>query len=238
MYNIRRARGVTLIEILLVIAIILTLMGLLLAAIGPIRMRSKMAATRLLLDGISASLHRYHMDFDEFPDSFGAPGYDVALSSDYESTEDDGRLYAQLNGADGAGPVRSVGTPYEKRFSPYLPLQPENMRKDPATNTVYIVDNFDPPNRIRYFNSEAFIRCYVTKNGGTAAAKAKAESMVHRKDFELYSLGPIGKKQTQAEAEDERHNLVDDGGDPRIDDKQEYDVDAHGEEGNDITNWD
>ena len=129
--NSGRAKGVTLIEILIVIAIILILMGLLMAALGGVRLRAKMRATRLLLDGISASLHRYHMDFDEFPDSFGAPGYNVTPSSDYESTEDDGRLCAQLNGVDGAGPVRSVGTPYEKRFSSYLPVSPVTRRAFP-----------------------------------------------------------------------------------------------------------
>jgi len=225
--NSGRVKGVTLIEILIVIAIILILMGLLMVALGGVRLRAKVRATRLLLDGISASLHRYHMDFDEFPDSYGAPAYNVTPSTDYESTEDDGRLCAQLNGPDGAGPVRSVGTPYEKRFSPYLPLQPENMHKDGTT--VYAVDNFDPPSKVRYFNSEAFIRCYATKNGGTPAAKAKAESMVHRKDFELYSVG------ANHEAEEYRHNLVDDGGDPRIDDRGEYDGK---DEDNDITNWD
>jgi hypothetical protein len=101
------------------------------------------------------------------------------------------------------------------------------MHKDGTT--VYAVDNFDPPSKVRYFNSEAFIRCYATKNGGTPAAKAKAESMVHRKDFELYSVG------ANHEAEEYRHNLVDDGGDPRIDDRGEYDGK---DEDNDITNWD
>jgi prepilin-type N-terminal cleavage/methylation domain-containing protein len=223
----RPTRGVTLIEILIVIAIILTLMGLLLAAVAGVRHRAKMRATRLLLDGLSAALYMYHQEFDEYPDSYGAPTYAVDLASEYENTEDDGTLFEQLNGKDGKGSIKSPGTAYEKRLSPYLPLTPENTRVE-GTKT-FIVDSFDPPHKIRYFNSEAFIRNYVAKNGGTDAAKKDALKKVHNPNFELYSLGANGV------AEPVRHNLVDDGGDTRIDDRGEYDG---RDEDNDLTNWD
>ena len=185
-------RGVTLIEIMIVIAIMMILMGLIMTVIGGIRLRAKEHSTRLLLDGIASDMSRYHMEFDDYPvDSvnkttpFASKGSVEAVGTDFA---DDGSLWEQMNGPDGAGTVKSPGTPFEKRLEPFLKLQPENTRKV-GTDTI-VMDFFGKP--IRYFNAALYLR------GGGDASKA------HTEKVDLWSLG-----QSDAKSEDDIYNWQD-----------------------------
>lgn len=177
------SRGVTLIEIMLVIAIMMILMGLIMTVIGGIRKRAKEHATRLLLDGIASDMSRYHMEFDDYPyDSENAPKADGSVNltknsvDNYDDFLDNGGIFLQMNGADGSGVIKNANTPYEKRLEPYLKLQPENVRK--AGTTMIIMDFFYRP--IRYFNAQVYLRsCPV--NTGT--------DKMHNQKVDLWSFG-------------------------------------------------
>lgn len=186
------ARGVTLIEIMIVIAIMMILMGMIMTVIGGIRKRAKEHSTRLLLDGLASDMARYHMEFDDFPiDSvnvsspYNTMGSVDAVGSDFA---DDGSLWRQMNGTDGSGVIKSPGTPFEKRLEPFLKLQPENTRKE-GTDTI-VIDFFAKP--IRYFNAALFLR------GGGAADK------VHNQKIDLWSPG-----ESDAKSDDDIYNWKD-----------------------------
>lgn len=176
------ARGVTLIEIMIVIAIMMILMGLIMTVIGGIRKRAKEHSTQLLLDGLASSMSRYFMEFDDYPvDSvntvspYASKGTVDAVGDDFL---DNGSLWEQMNGPDGAGVVKSPGTPYEKRLEPFLKLQPENTRK--VGSKTLIIDFFARP--IRYCNAALFLR-----GGGD-------KSKVHTEKVDLWSLGESDRK--------------------------------------------
>jgi type II secretory pathway pseudopilin PulG len=182
------SRGVTLIEIMLVIAIMMILMGLIMTVIGTVRKRAKESSTRLLLDGIMSNMSRYHMEFDDYPDSVGgyAKGSVEATGDDFA---DDGSIYLQMNSADGAGAWKAKDTPYQKRLEPFLKLQPENLRKQ-GTNFI-VVDFFGRP--IRYYNSAMYIRLKEAAAGSSdaaiQAARKAALQKVHNEKVDLWSLG-------------------------------------------------
>ncbi len=66
-----RARGFTLIEMLIVISIITILGGLVLVAIGAARRTSKEKATEAIIKQLEAALMRYESDFQDYPPSDG-----------------------------------------------------------------------------------------------------------------------------------------------------------------------
>jgi type II secretory pathway pseudopilin PulG len=190
------SRGVTLIEIMIVIAIMMILMGLIMAVIGPVRRAAKERSTRLLLDGIAPNMARYHMEFDDFPIDTVNPlqadgsvipnrGTEDAGVNDFA---DDGSLCLQMNSADGLGSWKSKDTPYQKRLEPFLRLQPENIRKEGTKMIIY--DFFGRP--IRYCNAEIFIRSSASASDSDEVRRTKEEAArkkVHSNKVDLWSLG-------------------------------------------------
>ena len=67
----RRLQGYTLIEMLVVIAIITTLAGLVLGAIGAVRRSSAEKSVQATLMILAAALERYENDFNDYPSSDG-----------------------------------------------------------------------------------------------------------------------------------------------------------------------
>jgi type II secretory pathway pseudopilin PulG len=158
---------------MIVMAIMMILMGLIMTVIGSVRKKAKENSTRLLLDGIASSMSRYHMEFDDYPDSVGGytKGSVDAVDDDFA---DDGSLYVQMNSDDGLGSWKAKDTPYQKRLEPFLKLQPECLRKVGTQMTV--LDLFARP--IRYFNCVRYLRDY----GGDP-------NKVHNQKIDLWSLG-------------------------------------------------
>jgi len=206
----RCARGVTLIEIMIVIAIMMILMGLVMTVIGTVRKRAKENATRLLLDGVASSMSRYHMEYDDYPiDTMNPLKSDGTVTinrttADASGTDfaDDGNLFKQMNGDDGLGSKKNWDTPYQKRLEPFLKLQPENLRKE-GTSKLVVYDFFSRP--IRYCNAEIIIRTKVAEAGDDEAAKEAARKdimkKVHNDKVDLWSLGDNPNK-----AEDDIQN--------------------------------
>lgn len=197
--RLRSSRGVTLIEILVVIAIILILMAMIVAVTSIVRKRAKEHATRLLLDGITASMARYRMEYDDFPldtenTTLNTDGTVVIVMATTEAAVDDfadnGSLFNQMNGIDGIGSQKNWDTPYMKRLDPFLKLQPENLRKQGLTEVV-VYDFFSRP--IRYCNSDILLRTAVAGAGESEAAKDTARTnmlaRVHNETVDLWSMG-------------------------------------------------
>lgn len=73
MRNKRGGRGYTLIELLMVIAIIMVLTGIALAAVSIIRERARIAETRRMVLDLETAIKRFQMDYHQYPWSPSAP---------------------------------------------------------------------------------------------------------------------------------------------------------------------
>jgi prepilin-type N-terminal cleavage/methylation domain-containing protein len=140
--GLRPRKGFTLIEMLIVVAVIAILAALLLPTIGAIRQSAKKKATRLLVEGIVAGLQRYYTDFDEYPPSSIAKPASVP----YE----DGSIYKYLCGDKGQGLVKMVGG-QTRHIDPYVVIPVENIRR--SGSTVFVVDSWGKD--IQYANCRA-----------------------------------------------------------------------------------
>jgi prepilin-type N-terminal cleavage/methylation domain-containing protein len=142
-----RAPGFTLIELLVVVSIILILMAALMPIYSKVQLKARREATQAMIMALAGSLERYRVEFDCYPPN-AATG-----------TEDDGTLFATLNGKDNRGIVANLGTPRERRYEPFLTLGKEYYKSDPGGN-LFIVDSWGMA--IHYFNCKAYIE---EKNG-------------------------------------------------------------------------
>jgi prepilin-type N-terminal cleavage/methylation domain-containing protein len=200
-----RTCGVTLIELLVVLAIIAILMALLVPMIGSIRRKAQIRATETLIASLTTALNQYNQDFDEYPAS--TPDY-AANASTPGATKllgpvpDAGALYLCLNGPKGDGFEVN-----KHHYGPYLKGVPkENLRTD--SNGTLLVDAWNHP--LAYLNCQAHLQA-----GGAA-------NLCHNKTFDIYSVGPDGRK-------DALNDDKDNNNDGRVDEPAEL-VD-------DITNW-
>jgi prepilin-type N-terminal cleavage/methylation domain-containing protein len=135
--------GFTLIELMVVILIILILMAALMPVYNKILLKTKRESTQAMIGALAASLERYKVEFDAYP-----PGSATG-------SEDDGSLFAILNGQTGRGVVANVGTPREKHFEPFLTIGKEYIKADASGSKLIIVDSWGMP--IHYFNCKAFV---------------------------------------------------------------------------------
>jgi prepilin-type N-terminal cleavage/methylation domain-containing protein len=67
----RQRRGFTLVEMLVVIAIISVLAGLVLGALGAARRQANINATKLIIKALEGALERYATDWQDYPPSDG-----------------------------------------------------------------------------------------------------------------------------------------------------------------------
>src|ERR1700759_4356656 len=110
--------GFTMIEMLIVIAIIVVLMALLIPVVGSVQQRAKVRAARALIDGIQNALQRYNVDFDEYP-----PSNTAGLSG----TVDPSSLYTYLCGPNGRG-IDTVQGGVTRHRDPYMQLPTEYIK--------------------------------------------------------------------------------------------------------------
>ena len=135
--------GFTLIELMVVVLIILILMAALMPVYNKILLKAKRESTQAMIGALTASLESYKVAFDAYP-----PGAATG-------TEDDGSLFAVLNGPTGRGVAANIGTPREKHFEPFLTLGKEYIKASPNGDKLIISDSWGMP--IHYFNCKAFV---------------------------------------------------------------------------------
>jgi len=184
-----RARGFTMVELLIVVVIIGILISLLLPVIGNIREKARRTASRALIDGLSAALERYHIDFDEYPPStipdLGDPGAPQIDS-----------LFRYLCGADGKGITKTTGS--KKRIiEPYINVPPEFIKR--VEDRYIVVDSWG--SEIVYMNSKAYVDLFA---GGNINKIINEDKVMNPTAFDIFSKGPNRLR------DPDPRNLVDD----------------------------
>lgn len=193
-----RRSGFTLVELLVVIAVIAVLTGLALPAISAVRTRSQVRETEATLDRIKLALATYQNDFGDYPPSIGRP------------------LGLQLNGSnDGAElMLRCLST--RARSGPYLQLDDrmlgntdgDRLRSgaDPTRSSFGTPDLLEPldswQNPIVYIHNTQYDAGgnAVLREGGLAAVPASKSPETKQyhglTTFQLWSAGPDGQAGT------------------------------------------
>ncbi|MGD0088959.1 MAG: prepilin-type N-terminal cleavage/methylation domain-containing protein [Planctomycetota bacterium] len=172
-----RRNGFTLIEMLVVIAIISILVSLVVTTSGLIRQRAQVAAVNTLIQGLSSALNRYNVEFGEYPPSSGDDLGDAPIKDS---------LYRFLCGENGEGLIKVVGAnganAIKQRIEPFVDVPKEYLVRDGAT--TIIVDAWGTP--IVYLNCQAYTQRMQANNPGyTDDGKCHNGS-----SFDIYSCGP------------------------------------------------
>ncbi|MHC4200547.1 MAG: prepilin-type N-terminal cleavage/methylation domain-containing protein [Planctomycetota bacterium] len=249
------SRAFTAIELMVVIAIILILVGLLVPTISGIRGRARKQTAATRLKGISIALDRHFLDRGFYPPDTGTfagfPKYttmqlgnDLCQDNDAQAPalykDDPYTLYKYLCGPEGQG-VYDATT--GRTYGPYIQFEESELRDesvsagDPCAKIA-----LDPWGRPWVYEEHRSI-------GKLKASKRQADFpnwRAHNRDrYDIYSVGPDGLLDSGAKG---MHNGRDDDDDDLIDevDEAKYDgrdndgdgnTDDSGEVGDDITNW-
>ncbi|MCY3022711.1 MAG: prepilin-type N-terminal cleavage/methylation domain-containing protein [Planctomycetota bacterium] len=173
--------GFTVIEMMVVVAIIAILVGLLVPVVGGVREKAKIKATQTLIEGISTALNRYLTDFDDYPKS-NVEGNDLGLEAEPDS------LYRYLCGEDGKGIAKKTGS-IVRQIEPYFTPPSENVRRE--GKNVYIVDPW--LQRISYLNCKQYTDQRRVDPNYIDDGKCHNPT-----SFDIWSTGPDRKKDDPA----------------------------------------
>ena len=215
--RVSRNGGFTLVEMLIVVAVIGILVGLLMPTVGKIIRKSKMVATYALINGIGSALERYHTQFDAYP-----PSTISFLPGDI--TIDPHSLYIYLCGSDGRGPVQyfPLATPPNniKHFEPFW-TPPTEFSVGVAPN-VTIIDSWGMP--LVYLNCKAYTDRQIAANPAyTAWNGTSGDTQAHNpQSFDMYSTGPDKKKDPNHDNTDNNSNGLIDEAAEMVDDITNY----------------
>ncbi|HEY3323655.1 MAG TPA: prepilin-type N-terminal cleavage/methylation domain-containing protein [Planctomycetota bacterium] len=173
-----RVSGFTLIEMLVVIAIILILIGILIPVIGTAQQQARKRATRTLIDGLAAGIERYNVQFGMYPP-------DGNIDSRFQNSS--AYLLYYLCGEDRTGVTkRYVGLDGKQKitkFDPYVTVPEQHLTK--KNGEWIIVDSWHEP--ISYLNCAQNPDLVQARASGVAPDPAKYHNYI---TFDIYSTGP------------------------------------------------
>ena len=166
----RRLAAFTLIEMLVVLAIIILLIGILIPAAIMAQRYAYSSTTQSDLASIGQALSAYHADFNMYPNSSWNQGA-IGTGEGYDYL-----AYALLGYTPGgSGPV-GIGfkmKPYNKVYGPYMSPSAQNITPDGASGNFYFSGDFPPtagaPLPILYFSA--------TPNGGASVFGAAGSAI-------------------------------------------------------------
>jgi len=180
-----RRRGFSLIEILVVVAVILALIGILVPAMGQFQKHAKLANTNARLHAIATALEQYHTDFGMYPPSVSSNAYGGQTPGRGQAMLAQALMGYMPANVDGAGPSISGDPAFGFRtrqsalggkiYGPYVANDPKSYKQTIQGVDESFLDPFDQ--EILYFRSTTFLRTApvtVTNIFGTAAANAGA----------------------------------------------------------------
>ena len=243
------SRAFTAIELMVVIAIILILVGMLVPTISGIRGRARKQTAATRLKGLSIALDRHFLDRGFYPPDTGrfaayADYATMQLANDLcqdtnTGLDDQYTLYRYLCGPYGQG-VYDDNT--KRTYGPYIQFEENELRDESTAADPCRKIALDPWGRPWVYEEHRSI-------GKLKPSKRQLDFpgwRAHNKDrYDIYSVGPDGVLDSGAKG---MHNGWDDDDDGLVDeaDEAQYDgrdnngdgnTDDGGEVGDDITNW-
>jgi len=238
-------KAFTAIELIIVVAVLLILMGMLMPVVSGVRATAKKKLAKTEIAGIRLALERYFADTGEYPpdnsdygdrqdlvtldDARNAPG-----GSPYAAS-----LYYYLCGPTGRG----IQVPDDLRvYGPYTNFKQKQLR--PFADSFVVVDPWGRPyvyeEHRSLFSSKDFAKLKPAERQGEAAQK-RAHNMI---SYDLFSTGPNGESTHTdevwtVELDVTRHDMVDNNGNGVVDEEGEVPDPAKPTEGlpDDICTW-
>jgi len=222
-----RRDGFTLIEILVVIAVISMLAGMLMVSVGKIRTNAAIKVSQSMIDGISVALEAYKVDFGDYPpDDYSDSGGDTAAVSNpaeclaFFLT----REIRTDNTANTGGSQRLYNASINRE--PYMKDLHENMTEDiTGDGWPELVDGFGNPfiyNRGQFLANRIAGPAIEDKNNLPAGQRYPLHN---KQGYDLFFIGKDEKSNgTTAPASDGNFGAFMTG-------------DSHGEDDDDFNNW-
>jgi prepilin-type N-terminal cleavage/methylation domain-containing protein len=133
----------TIIELLIVIAIILVLAGLILATSGYVQTKGKRSRAEAEIAAISAALENYKADNGIYPRSTASDNLDAKTSSNPTSYQAAcGEFYAQLIGDSDYNDITDSGSKSYMTFKPNMKGVPDKTKPASSSNKTFAQDPF------------------------------------------------------------------------------------------------
>lgn len=160
----------TILELLVVLAIIIVLAGLILATSGYVQNKGARSRTEVEIAAISAALENYKADNGVYPSNDDTKVLDPATTSPNSYRPASSYLYSQVTGDDDANPI----TPAPPNAKNYFgsALKPNMLAPSPPGPNTHLQDPFR--------NSYGY---------STAKAEDPAGAVGHNPTFDLWSTG-------------------------------------------------
>lgn len=210
-------KAFTAIELMIVVAVLLILMGMLVPVISRVRRQAQQKLARTKLKGLKVAIERYYQELGSYPRDTGCFGLDPTYTDDdgsatLPSQDDPYSLYRFLCGAGGEGIFFR-----NRMWGPYITFNDKELRVDGAHDSYEKVA-LDPWG----------LPWVYEENWSHTRKRVPDQALIdhmHNFRYEIYSVGMNGQ------IEPALHDSVDNDDDGKVDELDE-------EEGaDDITSW-